>query len=263
MSMDSGPAAGGQPRFRLFCFPHAGGSAASFNGWSRRLPPEIALERVQFPGRALTAGERPHTTIDGMLPELWRVLAPLLDRPFALYGHSLGALVAYEFARHARALGLGEPEALFVSGRRAPQWPLSRPPLFDLPVPRLIAELTALGGMPDVLLKHRKWLGYLLPALRADLQMTDRYVHKAGEPLGCPLFAFRGAADSMVSEPQLDAWRAQTSGRFIMTTLPGRHFLASEGSERLIDIIVETLLGSSPLASDVPPDRAARPQLEP
>jgi medium-chain acyl-[acyl-carrier-protein] hydrolase len=231
-----------QPAMRLFCFPHAGGSAASLNGWLRRLPSQIALERVQLPGRDPDSGERPHTRIERLMPELWLRFADRIDRPFALYGHSLGALVAYEFARYARMRGYGDPVALFVSGRRAPQCPMSLAALYDLPDSLLIERLAEFGGTPDGLMRDPKWRQYLLPALRADLEMSDRYVYRAQGMLHCPIFAFRGRGDSIASEQEMLAWRAQTTGRFSMESLAGSHFLDQDGVERLTGVIISHLL---------------------
>jgi len=254
-------AADGGPAVRLFCFPHAGGSAASLNGWIRRLPSTIALERVELPGRVPDAAEAPQTCIENVMPGLWRKLADRLDRPFALYGHSLGALVAYEFARCARAHGFGSPLALFVSGRRAPQCPLTLNSLYDLPEPELMERLAEFGGTPDGVIRNATWRRYLLPALRADLEMSDRYEHRPDAPLDCPIFAFRGRADSIASEAEIHAWGAQSTGHFAAETLPGGHFFTNDGIERISEVIVSQLLerkaADSPVGSGAAGARTA------
>jgi medium-chain acyl-[acyl-carrier-protein] hydrolase len=236
-------ASNGKSKVLLISFPHAGGSAASLNGWVRRLPAEIGLERVQLPGRDPSGAERPHRSIERLMPDLSAKLLPRLDRPFALYGHSLGALVAYEFARSVRAKGLAGPVALFVSGRRAPQCPLLLSPLYDLPDELLIRRLAEFGGTPDGLMRHAKWREHLLPALRADLEMSDRYEYRSERPLDCPIFAFRGVADDIASPAELCAWREQTTGPFVMETLSGQHFFDNDGIERLTTAVISHLLG--------------------
>lgn len=230
------------PEVRLFCFPHAGGSAASLNGWVRRLPPAIGLERVELPGRDPESGQRPHTRIEQLMPQLWRKWLDRLDRPYALYGHSLGALVAYEFAQHARANGYGGPLALFVSGRRAPQCPLVLDALHDLPEAQLMTRLTEFGGTPEGVIRNAKWRNHLLPALRADLEMSDRYVYHPQEPLDCPVFAFRGESDAIATQAEMLAWGEQTTGPFVAENLPGGHFFSSEGVERVSAAIIAQLL---------------------
>lgn len=235
------------PELRLFCFPHAGGSAGSLNGWVRRLPPGIGLERVELPGRDPASGQRPHTRIDQLMPQLWRSWADRLDRPYALYGHSLGALVAYEFAQHARASGHRMPLALFVSGRRAPQCPLVLDALHDLPEAQLMARLAEFGGTPEGVMRNARWRNHLLPALRADLEMSDRYVYPPHAPLDCPLFAFRGEGDAIATEAEVLAWGAQTTGRFAAENLPGGHFFSNQGVERISAAIVAQLMASRTL----------------
>lgn len=233
------------PELRLFCFPHAGGSAASLNGWVRRLPPAIGLERVELPGRDPQSGQRPLTRIAEVMPQLWHQWVARLDRPFALYGHSLGALVAYEFAQYARAHGYGGPLALFVSGRRAPQCPLVLDALHDLPEDELMARLTEFGGTPEGVIRNAKWRNHMMPALRADLEMSDLYVHHPREPLDCPVFAFRGEGDGIASEAEMQAWGQQTTGPFVCENLPGGHFFSTEGVERVSAAIVAQLAASS------------------
>jgi medium-chain acyl-[acyl-carrier-protein] hydrolase len=237
-----GAADGGEPRVRLVCFPHAGGSAASFNAWLRKLPPEIALERVELPGRNPSAGRPPYTDSRPLIEDIGPTLAAKMDRPFALYGHSLGALVAYELACYFRSRGLEAPLAMFVSGRRAPHCKLSIKPLFDLADDALIARLAEFGGTPSGLMSDPRWRNYLLPALRADLEMSDRYIYEPGDAFDFPIFAFRGHADSIASEEEVAAWRHQTRSRFSMTSLSGQHFFDAEASAGLIERIAACLL---------------------
>ncbi len=226
---------------KLLCFHHAGGSAASYNSWSRALPDWIEVVRVQLPGRDPAGREPRHTRVQTLLPELYPRLVPLLDRPFALYGHSLGALVAFELARALRAAGEPAPLALFVSGRRAPQMPLALQALHDMPEHLLIPRLIDLGGIARELADNHKWLSYFLPVMRSDLEISDRYAYTPGEPLACPIFAFKGEADPLVTEAESHAWRAQTSGAFAHAALPGRHFCPPAATALLQAAIAERL----------------------
>ncbi|MCW7541682.1 thioesterase domain-containing protein [Aquabacterium sp. A7-Y] len=260
MSRVSGKDAGAREAMaQLFCFPHAGGSAASLNAWIRRLPATIALERVELPGRDPASAQRPYTRVPPLLPHLFPRLAARVDRPFALYGHSLGALVAFEFARWARREDYGAPLALFVSGRRAPQCPLALGALHGLPEPELMARLAEFGGTPEGVMRQSKWRDHLLPALRADLEMSDRYVYEPQPPLACPLYAFRGVADSIATEAEVGAWGAQTTGPFMMRTLPGAHFFSSEGIARLADVVVAELTRAACADAAAPDTRAVAP----
>ncbi len=236
------------PIVRLACFHHAGGSAASFNSWSRALPEWIEVHKVQLPGRDPAGPERTHTQVATLIPGLLEKLAPVFAGPFALYGHSLGALVAFELARALRAAGGPAPLALFVSGRRAPQVPLSMPALCDLPEDRLIPCLIELGGMSPELIRKPEWMRYFIPVMRADLAVSDHYDYPPGAPLECPLFAFKGAADPIVSQSDFDGWAAQAGGAFEATVLPGRHFLPPEAIALLQAAIAARLSELAPRA---------------
>src|SRR3984957_7817499 len=173
-----------EPGVRLFCFPHAGAGALAYREWSRLLPPAIQVLPVLPPGRETRFWEAPYTRIEPYVEDLAAALAPELRAPYALFGHSLGALVAFELARRLRAAGLAAPVHLFVSGRIAPPLTEYRRILHRLPASDLARELAALGGIPDDIDLGDHRLGYLLAALRADLTVNEKYAFAGQPPLG-------------------------------------------------------------------------------
>ncbi|HEV7881033.1 thioesterase II family protein [Bradyrhizobium sp.] len=226
--------------FKLICFHHGGGGASSFNGWYRLLPPSIDMFRVQLPGREDRLEEGLIGNIDGVLRGLVPQLAPLLDGPTVFYGHSLGAIVAFEAVRRVRRDGHRLPEALFVSGRRAPHLPLSHAP-FGLAIEDdLIGYLASMGGMPDALLKRAHWRNQLFPIVREDLNISDLYVYRQEAPLPCPITFFAGGSDPWVKPAERQDWQVHTASKFRLIELAGGHFFSREEQA----IIVAEIIGS-------------------
>jgi medium-chain acyl-[acyl-carrier-protein] hydrolase len=228
---------------RLLCFPHAGGGASSFSGWSRKLPAEIELIRLQLPGREDNVAEPPFTEIGGLAAALAPQLAPLLsqDVPLAFYGHSMGAILAFELTRELRRRGEPLPFHLFVSGRRAPQLPLSHARLYALDDPMLIEYLRRMGGVDARALDRPAWLRRYFPTMRADLEVSDLYRYRPEPPLPVPISAFNGSDDPTVPRHEWLAWREQTSHGFAGQALSGRHFFDRVGQDRLIASIVDVI----------------------
>jgi medium-chain acyl-[acyl-carrier-protein] hydrolase len=232
------------PGVRLFCFPHAGAGGLAYREWGRQLPPGIQVLPVLPPGRETRVWEPSYTSIEPYVEDLATALAPELRAPYALFGHSLGALVAFEVARRLRADGRPAPAHLFVSGRIAPQLTEHRRILHGLPAGALAKELAALGGIPgDIDLADPRF-GYLLTALRADLTVNERYAFREEPALSTAVTALGGTTDPRVNEGELAAWRTQTSGTFTLRTYQGGHFYLTEDEHRddLLSLIARTLL---------------------
>jgi medium-chain acyl-[acyl-carrier-protein] hydrolase len=211
-------------KLRLFCFPFAGGGASVYREWHGYLPAGIELQAVQLPGRETRFGEQLFVAVDELIAELRLVMLPLLDRPFAFFGHSMGGILAFELARALRESDQLLPQLLIVSGCRAPQVPRREPAISRLPLPEFIEALRKYAGTPDSILEHREVMDLLLPILRADFAMNEDYRYVPGEPLECPVRAYGGDADVDVLKEDLDAWQNVTAGEFRCETFPGGHF---------------------------------------
>jgi surfactin synthase thioesterase subunit len=212
-----------QARLALLCLPHAGGGASSFKAWAHQVPPEIEICPVQLPGRENRTHTPPLTDMDAVLDALLAVLRPRLERPYAIYGHSLGAVIGFELMRRMRREGRRLPLGLFVGSRRAPQLASPVPMIHQLPDDVLIQWLKRAAGTAESLLSNERWLRFYLPALRADLSLSEGYRYRHDAPLPCPIFAFGGAHDAVLSREELDAWREQTSETFHLKLYPGGH----------------------------------------
>jgi len=219
---------GPKSRLRLFCFPSAGAGALIFRTWSDRLPADVDVCPVQLPGRGARLMERPFTRLSPLVEALAQGLAPLLDMPFAFFGHSLGTLVSFELARRIRKQYGVHPVRLFVSAGHAPQIPYRAPSINTLPDKEFLAELRRLNGTPSELLDHEELMEIMLPILRADFALYETYVYSIEPPLNCPISAFGGLQDRRVSDSDLEAWRAQTSVSFSLQMFPGDHFFLKQ-----------------------------------
>ena len=233
-----------QARFRLFCFPYAGGGSASFHSWSRQLGPQIEVARALLPGREDRLREPACTRLEPIIEGLTRNIFPYLDLPFAFFGHSMGGIISFELARRLRwEYGL-EPQQLFISGRRSPHLPERDPRVHDLPEPEFLAEVERLNGTPKEVLAHAEWREILIPLLRADFAVCHTYVHLPGPPLRCPITVLGGLQDQKVSREELQAWRTQTTGPSRLHMFPGDHFFINSQQAAIVRIIADSLLSS-------------------
>lgn len=226
---------------KLICFHHGGGGASSFSSWRRLLPPAIELLRVQLPGREDRADEMAHGDIESLIPALTCQLAPLFDRPVAFYGHSLGAIIAFEALRRLRRQSLTLPVALFVSGRRAPHLPLSHPAYSLASDEGLVEYLATMGGMSARLLTKPHWRSRLFPLVRQDLRISDLYVYRHEAPLPCPIVYFAGAADRWVKPHEWQGWQLHGASEFRTRVLAGGHFFTGDEHAVIVADVVACL----------------------
>jgi medium-chain acyl-[acyl-carrier-protein] hydrolase len=227
---------------RLFCFPYAGGSATIYRDWPSGLKAPVELYSAQLPGRGIRMGELMFTRLSPMVDAISQAILPYLSKPFGFFGHSMGALIGFELARRLRKKYGIRPEFLLVSGRRAPQIPLTTPPTYNLPEAELIEELRRLSGTPKEVLDHPELLEIALPILRADFETVETYTYIPQPPLNCPIAVFGGLQDSGVAREALEPWREQTSSTFTLNMLPGDHFFLHSSLPLFLQMISEYLI---------------------
>lgn len=223
---------------RLYCFPCAGAGASMYRPWADALAAyDIEVVGVQPPGREERLAEPPFTDVHPLADALVDALPAWLDRPYAFFGHSLGALVAFEVAKRLPLRGLPPPQALFVSARRAPQLPLSQRPMHAMPRELFIEELRILGGTPRAVLEERELMAMFEPMLRADLEMTETYRPAEAGRVPLPIVALAGADDPRVYVPEVEAWGAATTAGFELHVLGGGHFFIQSRLHEVLEII--------------------------
>lgn len=231
-----------EARVRLLCFPYAGGGASIFRTWHEYFPQNVELCSVRLPGREGRLSETPYSNLNALIEKLAVALSPFLDIPYAFFGHSMGALVGFELTRYLRRTGGSRlPLHLFASGRSAPQFPLSEPPISQLPEPEFIEELRRLRGTPEAVLQNAELIRLLLPGLRADFGMCENYRYVHDSPLTCPITAFSGLDDLWVTRQMATAWKEQTSSTFRLRLFDGDHFFLLKERSALIADILQSL----------------------
>ncbi|WP_225851868.1 thioesterase II family protein [Micromonospora sp. AMSO12t] len=234
---------------RLYCLPHAGGSASAYRPWFGRLGP-VAVCPVQPPGRETRLREEPFTGVEALVGELAEVVLTEDDRPWAVYGHSLGAVVGFELVREIRRRGGPDPVHLFVSASPAPATPDTDPQVTGLDDEQVVAMLRRLGGTPDWMLADPSVRRMILPPFRGDFALKENYRYRPEPPLRVPITAIAASHDPRASAVSMHGWREETTGRFRAHSIGGGHFAVLEQpsvTHRYIGAALGVLAGAGPV----------------
>lgn len=240
---------------RLLCLPHAGGTSAFFRSWPARLPAVDVLP-VDLPGRGARFSEPLHDSLPAAVRAVGDGLEALLDRPYAVFGHCLGALLGFELVRDLRRKGLPEPTHLFLAAAPAPHLAATQSRISDLPDPALWDAVVALGGTAEALAANEELAQLLLPMVRADFRLAEEYRLLDEPALSCPVTAFAGEQDRPPTEA-FQAWARYTTGAFRLVTYPGGHFFLDQELPLVIADVRRALdaglCRSNPLPSETRP----------
>nr|WP_256667605.1 MULTISPECIES: alpha/beta fold hydrolase [unclassified Pseudomonas] len=222
----------------LLCLPYSGASAMVYSRWRRKLPQWLQLQPLELPGRGARYAEPLHTDMRQLAMQLAREIQGTLRAPYALFGHSLGALLACELAHALRALGCPEPVALFASGTAAPTLRAEYDRGFAEPKTdeQLIDQLRTLNGTSEEVLANRELMDLTLPILRADFLLCGRFRPMQRELLSCPVHVLGGKTDRATTE-QLIGWSKETCGSFSVDMLAGGHFFIHAHEARVLSLI--------------------------
>jgi medium-chain acyl-[acyl-carrier-protein] hydrolase len=197
---------------------------------------------VQAPGRfGPNHARRSFTRLGPLVDEIAQIIQPYLNKPFALFGHSMGAIIAFELADILRTRHDLETLHLFVSGHRAPQLPNPDPPTYDLPEPEFLKELERLKGTPSEVLQNPELMELMLPQIREDFEIVQTYAYSQRAPCGVPITAFGGLHDEHVTSEAIEAWGEQTTVPFSFKMLPGDHFFLDAVRPYLLNLISQDI----------------------
>jgi surfactin synthase thioesterase subunit/acyl carrier protein len=237
------PAPRGPEALRLLVFPYSGGSASGFVQWASRLPDHVELCAIELPGHGFRLREAPLERFDALLDALDRQLTSERTQPYALFGHSMGALLAFELTRRWCQDGKARPRHLFVSGLPAPQWFTSQTLREAIAAGRQLEHLER-WGLVSKSGRNRELLEMGMPALRADLAALATWSYQPGAPLACPISALRGSDDALTPLDRTEDWRRQTANSFRLVTFPGDHFYLHAERGPLLRVLVDDLAAS-------------------
>lgn len=231
-----------EARARLLCFGYAGGGAAEFRAWSDGLLPAIDLCPVILPGRETRLGEPPFSELDALVDALLPALAPVVGlAPYAVYGHSMGAWVAFEWVRALRRARKPLPVHFFAAARRAPHRPARVPPLSRLPDAAFIAAVQErYGGIPEAVRANPELTRLFLPTLRADFTLLDTYRYRDEPPLPVAATVLAGDEDPVEETADLRAWADQFSAAPLVR-VPGGHFFLRDARDEVTERVNSTL----------------------
>jgi len=228
---------------RLICLPHAGGGASGFHPLAALLPRDIEMLTVQLPGRESRLSEPPFRRMAPLIDVLGDAVAPLLDKPYALFGHSMGALIAYELGRAFERDRLPLPRTTIVSGRRAPIVPNTEAPLHRLPDDQFVEALVArYDAIPKVIRDEPELMALFMPVLKADFEVFETHSHIEAPPLNCALAIYGGRADPQTK--QMEGWADLYAGRCRTRLFDGGHFYLADQRRALAEALAEDVLGA-------------------
>jgi medium-chain acyl-[acyl-carrier-protein] hydrolase len=229
-------------KLRLFCLPFAGGAASIFRTWTAILGPDIEVAPIELPGRGTRFREKPVSDLLALAQAVCTGILPRLDRPFLLFGHSMGALLGFEVIRHLRKAYGMEPLLFFAAGRNGAHIPEATIS-YNLPDQQIMERLQDLNGTPQGLMEHPEFKTLMMPALRADFAISETYVYAADAPLDCPIVALGGISDPETTTEGLDAWRQHTRSFFRLRLFPGEHFFLNTAKELMLQTMMEEIKG--------------------
>lgn len=234
---DSGRDSGRDP-VRLFCFPYAGAGAATYRHWPTVLEGRFDVRPVELPGRGRRLREMPVDDLDELVIGLADELAPEMDGPHQVFGYGVGALVAFELVRLRRRRDLPLPDRFVVGASAAPARRRNPRQLHRLPDRELAEQVKGWGGLPAGVEADHQLLRLAIPALRSDLQLAETYHYRIEKPLACPVTAYAGARDPIVTPDDVAGWEAETTGRFSLRILPGNHLFLRQSTGSLLASLV-------------------------
>jgi len=233
-------------RYRLFCFPYAGGSASAYLPWEDLLPAQVELVAIQPPGRANRLDERLSTSVVETAEQLARVIPPLLDRPYLTYGHSMGSIVSFELLHLLKASGLPLPRRYFGAARQGPQVPRRIAPFYDYPLEEFKIELKRFGGTPDAVLENAELMEMLVPMLRTELRAAYAYRREPVAKLECDVSIFGGTRDEIVLPEELPPWQEHFLKKMDFRLFDGSHFFMEDNKDQVVSAICESIGLSRP-----------------
>ena len=227
---------------QLYCFPYAGGGASAFNAWGKTLADQVEICAIQMPGREERLNEKLVKDMPQLVDTLAQEISAVSKKPFAFFGHSMGAIVAYETARRLTAMGVNKPAHLFVSARAAPHLQNNTDLLRFLDDEAFVDKLQATyGAVPEAVRQNPEVRKIFLPILRADVELLETYDETSSEPLDLPITALGGISDPAISRDQLEGWQARTNAKFTYHDFPGNHFYIDEEREAVMAAIKNDL----------------------
>ena len=225
-----------KPKIRLLCLPFGGSGSSFYLSWVRDLEPDVEVVPIQLPGRENRLDEPPFAEINQLTAEIIPAIQHYSDKPYAIFGHSMGAFLAFELAREMRRKNLSAPKLLLVSAMRAAHLKDIRPPIACLPDGPLMEALRERYAL-EVSEESMELLQLMLPTIRADILCIENYTYKSEPPFDFPIIVFGGELDHAVTPSEIEAWSRHTTVRFKHYQIAGGHFFVNSERDQLVKLI--------------------------
>jgi len=231
-------------RWKLFCFPYAGGSAAIYNHWKKHLTKDIELVAVELAGRGKRIYDPLYNSIDEAVEDVYKIIKDDLNgSPFGFFGHSMGGIIAFELAHKLRKLNLHQPTVIFFSGRGAPHIPKDKDKeiYHKLPEDEFRKKILELGGTPKEFFEHPELLEVLLPMLKSDFKIAETFTSSTEiTPFDYDINVLIGKEEEVTAE-QMHGWKVHSNKICTMYYFEGGHFFINEEMPRVVDIVNDTV----------------------
>jgi medium-chain acyl-[acyl-carrier-protein] hydrolase len=221
--------------FRLFCFSYAGGNAATFRRWHNKFTDNVEVVSIQLPGRANRFGEPVITEMEPLVDQVLNAVSGCLDKPYALFGHSLGSRIAFQLAVECSKNGLRMPCHFIASASRSPDLPIGIGDIYKLPDEEFLTEMGKLNGTPLSILKNKELMQMLLPQLKADFCLAYEYQYADDIKLDIPVSVFGGEEDTDIAYSQLQSWDKYFVTPPDITMFEGGHFFIEDENSGIVD----------------------------
>ena len=238
------PQARPNAKMRIICFPYAGGNASTFSHWASQLPDDIELVAAQYPGRTSRIFEPMHNKMDDLVADLITAIPKYLDKPYILFGHSLGSRVAFELMYQINMLSMPKPKHFIASGSRGPQYLSSNGSIYHLKDEEFINESRGLNGTPQAVLDNKELMDLFLPMLKADFEIADKYCYNKNETFNCPISVLGGEEDFDISLSKLNGWGDHFTTDVDIHMLPGNHFFIDSNKEMVLEKLNTIIISS-------------------
>ncbi len=222
-------------KMRIFCLHYAGGGASMYHSWKKAFSDDVELWAIQLPGRESRYSEPRIQSLSDLVKMIVDVLQPLVDKPFAIFGYSMGALLAFEITRELRSRGEPQPVHLFLASATAPHLPKVYPPLAQLPEDELIDQVRYYFQPPEEIWQNAELLELILPILRDDLSVIESHQHVEQKRLDCSIDVYIGLNDRSAPVNDAQAWSEYSNTTFQLTGFQGGHFFWETESTKLME----------------------------
>lgn len=220
----------------LFCVPYAGGSAAIYNKWEKHIDARIKVVPIELAGKGTRFNEEIYNKIEDAVDDVYEIVKRGIDKPYGLFGHSMGGIIAYELAHKIAKSNLPNPEYIFVSGIKPPHMWKDRKTIHMLSDREFEKEIVDMGGTPTEIFENKELLELFLPIIRKDLRIVEQHIYIKKSPLNIETIVFYGDEEK-INDKEANQWHIHTSKECKIFKISGNHFFINDETEKVVDII--------------------------